>query len=117
MSITLTETAAKEVQRLIEKQSTERTGNGAKASDMYLRVSAKSGGCSGMNYHLEVTAERTDFDETSVQHGVNVICDSSSLNYLNGTIVDFKDGLRERGFSFENPQANKSCSCGSSFSA
>jgi iron-sulfur cluster assembly accessory protein len=56
-------------------------------------------------------------DETWPQHGVEVICDSKSMLYLDGVTVDFKDELMGRGFVFNNPNATSSCGCGSSFSA
>lgn len=109
MPITLTEKAAKEVQRVMsDKQLT----------NMVLRIGVVGGGCSGFQYSL-------GFDEASdpmkdvieEQHGVRVAVDKKSELFLDGTVLDFFDGLEKRGFTFNNPNAVKSCGCGSSFSA
>ncbi len=110
MAITLTERAAAEVKRIIEDQKL--------GEQTVLRVGVVGGGCSGFSYKL---AFDKDFDESSdtryEQHGVPVVVDKKSALYLDGTTVDFYDGLEKRGFTFENPNAVKSCGCGSSFQA
>jgi len=116
MSITLTETAAKEVDRIMEEQVESGRNNGDEPKKLYLRVAVKGGGCSGFSYSLDLTETKRDSDESSEQHGVEVICDSKSHLYLNGTTVDFKDEIMGRGFVFNNPNATSSCGCGSSFS-
>ena len=116
MSIKLTEIAAKEVQRLIN-QKREDKSNGKQDKPVYLRVSVMNGGCSGLSYQLDLTESKTEHDDASTQHGVEVICDTRSMHFLTGTTIDFKDELMGRGFVFDNPQAAKSCNCGSSFSA
>ena len=109
MSVTLTEKAAKEVQRFIEE--------GDFGGDAFLRVGVAGGGCSGFNYSLNIAE---DFDEandnTSQQHGVKVVVDKKSSLFLDGTTVDYYEGLEQRGFQFHNPNAKKTCGCGSSFS-
>ena len=108
MSITLSEKAASEVSRIISDQNLpEGTG---------LRVSIAGGGCSGFTYKLGFDNEVSDFDETSEQHGIKLIVDKKSALYLTGAEVDFHDGLDNRGFVFNNPNAKRSCGCGSSFS-
>ena len=81
-----------------------------------IEFSGPTGGCSGFSYSLDLTETKTDNDEVSAQHGIDVICDSKSNLYLDGTKVDFKDEVMGRGFVFENPNATSSCGCGSSFS-
>ena len=116
--ITITELAAKEVDHISEQQQNGKSGdNGDASAKMYLRVGVKGGGCSGFSYTLDLTETIGDQDEKWTQHGVDVICDSKSLLYLDGTTVDFKDEVMGRGFVFTNPNATSSCGCGSSFSA
>jgi iron-sulfur cluster assembly protein len=109
MSVTLTEKAAKEVLRFI---SEGQYGEGA-----FLRVGVSGGGCSGFNYSLNIAE---DFDEANdqrdEQHGVAVVVDRKSALFLDGTTVDYYDGLEQRGFQFQNPNAKKTCGCGQSFS-
>ena len=69
------------------------------------------------SYTLDLTETKGDMDEAWDLHGVEVICDSKSLLYLEGTTIDFKDEIMGRGFVFSNPNATSSCGCGSSFSA
>lgn len=106
--VILTETAAREVHTIIEQQELDK-------DKVRLRVGVKGGGCSGFSYILDLTETQKDADEVFEQHGIKVICDPKSLLYLNGTTVDFKDEIMGRGFVFQNPNANTSCGCGSSF--
>ena len=109
MNVTLTEKAAREVQRFITE--------GDFTDSAFLRVGVAGGGCSGFNYSLNIDE---DFDETndnrSEQHGVNIVVDKKSSLFLDGTTVDYYEGLEQRGFQFHNPNAKKTCGCGSSFS-
>ena len=114
--ITVTELAAKEIKTIIDQQNGAAAKNGEDPKLRYLRVGVKGGGCSGFSYTLDLTETKTDDDEVSAQHGINVICDSKSNLYLDGTVVTFKDEVMGRGFVFENPNATSSCGCGSSFS-
>src|SRR5262245_52720824 len=110
MSIVLTEKAANEVKRIIGDQKLE--------PSTLLRVGVTGGGCSGFSYALGFDQK---FDETVdaryEYHGVPVVVDKKSALYLDGTTVDFYDGIERRGFTFDNPNAVKSCGCGSSFQA
>ena len=81
-----------------------------------LRVAVKGGGCSGLTYDLQITGEELPSDKVVEQHGVRVMVDKKSYIYLVGTELDFSDGLNGKGFVFENPNAKKSCGCGTSFS-
>ena len=110
MSITLTETAAREISTIIKQQELD-------AASIRLRVGVKGGGCSGFSYVLDLTESSKETDEIFEQHGVKVVCDPKSLLYLNGTTIDFKDEIMGRGFVFSNPNASTTCGCGSSFSA
>ncbi|MFQ5413783.1 MAG: HesB/IscA family protein [Phycisphaerae bacterium] len=116
MPVTLSETAAKEVRQIIAQQNGAAPGENGEAKTFYLRVGVKGGGCSGFSYSLDLTETKTDNDELWPQHGVNVICDSKSQLYLDGTTIDFKDEVMGRGFVFSNPNATSTCGCGSSFS-
>jgi len=117
MSLELTEKAAKEVSKIIDEQYESARKNGEEPKKLYLRVGVKGGGCSGFSYSLDLTETKREEDEAWEQHGVEVICDSKSHLYLNGTTVDFKDEMMGRGFVFKNPNATSTCGCGSSFSA
>ena len=107
-SVLLTETAAREIKTIIEQQELD-------AEKVRLRVGVKGGGCSGFSYVLDLTEVKKDTDEEIELHGVRIICDPKSLLYLGGTTIDFKDEIMGRGFVFQNPNANATCGCGSSF--
>ena len=110
MAIVITEKAAEEVRRVQVDQKFE--------DDMFLRIGVAGGGCSGFNYTLSFDNAFDDkADSKFDQHGVAVVVDKKSALYLDGTTVDWYDGLEKRGFTFENPNAVKTCGCGSSFQA
>lgn len=110
MSIILTEAAATEVNRIIEEQNLEEL--------KYVRIGVVGGGCSGFQYDFNFTDKfDSRVDIMQEQHGVSVVVDKKSDLFLDGTTVDFYSGLDKRGFMFDNPNAVKSCGCGSSFSA
>jgi len=110
MGIFLTEKAAKEVKKVIDEQKLPQ--------ETVLRVGVAGGGCSGFQYSLGFdNASDAAKDDVSEQHGIRVAIDKRSMLYLDGTTLDFIDGLERRGFDFKNPNAVKSCGCGSSFSA
>jgi len=110
MAITLTERAAEEVRRTMDEKAVEEGSS--------LRVAVAGGGCSGYSYSLNFD---TTFDEKADSryeyHGVPVVVDKKSLLLLDGTTIDFLDGIDRRGFSIQNPNAVKTCGCGSSFQA
>ena len=106
--ISLTPTAAEEVKRLIEKEQKPNLG---------LRVGVQGGGCSGMSYVLAIEdVTPKPHDTVFEQDGIKVLIDAKSHLYLDGTTLDFKNGMVGGGFEFQNPLAKKSCGCGSSFS-
>ena len=106
--ITVTENAAKEIQSMLAREKE----NAGKA----LRVYVEGGGCSGMQYGMVFDEKRPD-DITNEFHGVSVLVDPFSANYLRGSVVDFSDALTGGGFKITNPQAKQSCGCGKSFEA
>lgn len=83
--------------------------------DHFLRVGVESGGCSGLSYKLDFDTIVKDGDEVVDYNGVRVVTDKRSVLYLFGTELDFTDGLNGKGFSFNNPNASRTCSCGESF--
>lgn len=105
--ISLTEKAAKQVMRV-------RAENNIPAAHG-LRLAVKGGGCSGLSYVLGFDEQPNEKDKVFTAHGVTVFVDPKSLFYLSGTVLDFSDGLNGKGFVFNNPQATKTCGCGSSF--
>lgn len=80
-----------------------------------LRVGVKGGGCSGLSYSLGFDKEAREADKVIAKDGVRIFVDPKSLFYLSGTQLDYTDGLNGKGFVFNNPNATKSCGCGSSF--
>jgi iron-sulfur cluster assembly protein len=110
MAVTISEKAAGEIKRVISEQKMP--------EGTLLRIGVAGGGCSGFQYSLGFDKESdATKDHVSEQHGLQVAVDKKSHLFLDGTTVDFYDGLEKRGFTFENPNAVKSCGCGSSFSA
>ena len=80
-----------------------------------LRLGVKGGGCSGLSYVLGFDEKPKEGDAVMEVSGISVFVDPKSLFYLSGTVLDFSDGLNGKGFVFNNPQAAKTCGCGSSF--
>ncbi|MEM1022044.1 MAG: iron-sulfur cluster assembly accessory protein [Myxococcota bacterium] len=80
-----------------------------------LRVGVRGGGCSGLQYFLDVESTPKKGDKTIIRDGVNVYVDPKSLVFLQGSTLDYVTGLMESGFKFINPQAAKGCGCGESF--
>ena len=108
MAITLTETAIKEVKRILASQSQPACG---------LRVGVKGGGCSGLSYDMALEAAPADNDQVFDFDGVKVFCDPKSYLFVNGLVLDYSTELLNGGFRFSNPNATKTCGCGTSFSA
>lgn len=112
MSITLTEKAIAEIKRVMQEQNMQQEEN-------VLEVGVAGGGCSGFQYKLgfKKRSEVDTLNSTQFKfEGLEAVIDNKSLLYLDGTTVDFHDGLNKRGFVFDNPLATRSCGCGSSFS-
>jgi len=106
--ITVTEKAVTEIRRIMKDQGLE--------PDAFLRLGVTGGGCSGFSYVMGFDRQPKDNDQTSEFHGLKVALDSDAAPYLDNTVVDFNDGVMNRGFTFSNPNATGSCGCGSSFS-
>jgi iron-sulfur cluster assembly protein len=103
--ITLTDAAVKEIKRLINVQGIEEGG---------LRLGVKGGGCSGLSYTINFDDKIGQYDQVYEINGVKVIIDAKSAIYLQGTQLDYQKDLMG---GFLNPNANKTCGCGESFSA
>jgi iron-sulfur cluster assembly protein len=112
--ISITDKAAKEIKRIIERE--EKSDPNLK--DASVRVMVVGGGCSGMSYKLGFENQPpVTSDKIFEKDGVKVLVDPKSFLYLQGTELDFSDGLNGTGFVFNNPNAKRTCGCGSSFSA
>ena len=105
--IDLTENAVKRIKAIL---------SGENKPDHGLRVSVVGGGCSGMSYNLSFDDKKGEFDKVFEIKGVKVYCDLKSWLYVKGTIIDFSDDLLSGGFKIENPNAERTCGCGTSFS-
>jgi iron-sulfur cluster assembly protein len=113
--IVLSEKAAAQVKEILQKGDHPQT--------TYLFVGVKGGGCSGLQYVLDLRDEAhapvAETDEVFLSHDITIVCDLKSfvVGNLGGTTIDYKDGLMGAGFTFNNPNAKHSCGCGSSYSA
>jgi iron-sulfur cluster assembly protein len=108
--ITVSDKAVQEIKRIMTNDPT--------AKDSILRVMVVGGGCSGMSYKLGFENQpATASDKIFEKDGVRIAVDPKSFLYLTGTELDFTDGLNGTGFTFKNPNAKRTCGCGSSFSA
>jgi len=85
-------------------------------SQAYVRVGVKSGGCSGLSYELNFVNEIDQQDKLYEDNNVKIIVDKKSLLYLIGTTLEYSGGLNGKGFVFNNPNAQRTCGCGESFS-
>ena len=104
--VTLTESAARHISGM-------QTGDPENAGK-HLRVFVEAGGCSGMQYGMVFDEKRGD-DLAAQFHGVEVLVDPISANYIRGAVIDFSDALTGGGFKINNPNAHSSCGCGKSF--
>ena len=106
--IALTDTATTKVKQLIEAEG---------QPELYLRVAVRPGGCSGLSYEMFFDTEKAPDDiEKDYGEGVKVVVDPASAEYLAGASLDYKDGLQGAGFTINNPNAQRTCGCGQSFS-
>jgi Iron-sulfur cluster assembly accessory protein len=92
------------------------TEEGYDATNDYVRVGVKSGGCSGLSYELKFDKTAADTDKIFEDNNVRIIVDKKSFLYLVGTILEYSGGLNGKGFVFNNPNAQRTCGCGESFS-
>ncbi len=107
-SIIVTPSAASKVAELLAEEDG--------AESLFLRVAVKPGGCSGFSYDMFFDSEIADDDIVSELGNVKVVVDSSSIEHIKGSTLDYKDGLQGAGFHISNPNASRTCGCGSSFS-
>ena len=105
--IVLTDTATEKVRSLIEQEG---------VADLALRVAVRPGGCSGFSYEMFFDTERGSDDVEESYGPVKVVVDATSAQLLSGATLDYKDGLQGGGFSINNPNAQRTCGCGQSFS-
>jgi iron-sulfur cluster assembly protein len=89
--------------------------SGQIAPDYFIRVSVVSGGCSGLSYKMDFDNENKPNDQIFEDNGVKVVTDLKSFLYLFNTTLEFSGGLDGKGFSFNNPNASRTCGCGESF--
>lgn len=106
-AIILTEKAATAIKDLFEQQGIENAA---------LRVFVSGGGCSGLQYGMAIADEMEEGDHEFEQHGVRVLIDPLSINYLVGSSIDYVEDMMGGGFKIDNPNAVRGCGCGSSFS-
>ena len=99
-----------------QKVSTLMKEEGFDPSRDYVRVGVKSGGCSGLSYELKFDSEIKKEDKIYEDNQVKIIVDKKSILYLAGTILEYSGGLNGKGFVFNNPNAQRTCGCGESFS-
>ena len=107
-SITVTKQAVKRLKAVMKSEDKD---------NQYLRMSVESGGCSGMSYKMDFSSEKKEFDKIFETNGLSVICDLKSWLYLKDIEVVYSDDLLNGGFKINNPNAERSCGCGTSFSA
>lgn len=105
--VSFTENAIEEIKRLMNEESFDKT--------KHLRIGVKGGGCSGLTYVLGFDEQLPEDEEYNFE-GLSFIMNKSHGLYLYGMEVDWQDGLNSRGFTFSNPNASKTCGCGTSFS-
>jgi iron-sulfur cluster assembly protein len=108
--IHITEKAAEKIRDLLVKE-------GVPAEVGGLRLGVQGGGCSGLSYAMRLETQRRDKDQVIEEHGARVFVDPKSFLFLNNTTLDYRETLMHQGFVFENPQASRSCGCGSSFTS
>lgn len=104
--ITISEKAITQLKRLLAKDG---------RPEAFLRVGVKGGGCSGLEYVMKLDTNRKPIDLSQSFDGVEVICDAKSAVYLRGSTLEYTGNLIGGGFKFENPNAGRSCGCGTSF--
>lgn len=106
--IKVNDNARDQVQRLLSEEG--------RPDGSFVRVGVKGGGCSGLMYQLDFDHVMNDDDELFEDNGVKVVVDKKSFLYLVGTELRYSGGLNGKGFEFHNPNANRTCGCGESFS-
>jgi iron-sulfur cluster assembly protein len=106
--ITLSEKAYQKIKQLMEESNFD--------SSYFLKVEVLSGGCSGLKYSMDFKNKLEEFDQVFEHLDIKVVTNKKSLLYLVGTELDYSDGLNGKGFEWKNPNAERVCGCGESFS-
>jgi iron-sulfur cluster assembly protein len=104
--VTVTEDAARHISRLVQRKG----GPGS-----FFRIGVKGGGCSGLEYMMKLDTELRDTDLEIEAEGIKIVCDPKSAQFLQDSVLVFTGNLLGGGLSFENPNAERSCGCGTSF--
>tara|TARA_R110002072_G_scaffold174802_15_gene330507 strand:+ start:13687 stop:14016 length:330 start_codon:yes stop_codon:yes gene_type:complete len=107
--IKVSDTAKTKISQLMAEE-------GFNVTNDFVRVGVKSGGCSGLSYELKFDNSSRDEDKIFEDNAVKIIIDKKSFLYLVGTTLEYSGGLNGKGFVFNNPNANRTCGCGESFS-
>ena len=105
--IEISNSAKTRLENLLEQESENKN---------FVRVGVESGGCSGLSYKLDFDNHQNEDDELIENNGIKLLINKKSVLYLVGTTLEFSDGLNGKGFVFNNPNANRTCGCGESFS-
>ena len=105
--IKVSESAKAKAQKLMQEQN---------LSNAFIRVGVKGGGCSGLTYIMDFDTELKDEDKVFEDNGIKIVVDKKSFLYLVGSELNYSGGLNGKGFEFINPNANRTCGCGESFS-
>jgi len=107
--VNVSETAAQQLTDILVQESKN-------PKESFVRVGVKSGGCSGLSYILDFEEKASENDKVVESNGINLVIDKKSLLYLVGTTLEYSSGLNGKGFHWTNPNAQRSCGCGESFS-
>jgi iron-sulfur cluster assembly protein len=107
--IKVSETASKKIVSMMQE-------DGFDAAQDYVRVGVKSGGCSGLSYELKFDKQLGENDKVFEDNNVRIAVEKKSFLYLAGTVLEYSGGLNGKGFVFNNPNAQRTCGCGESFS-
>ncbi len=107
--IKVSESASKKIVEMMKE-------DGFDASKDYVRVGVKSGGCSGLSYELNFDKVTNENDKIFEDNNIKIVVEKKSFLYLVGTILEYSGGLNGKGFVFNNPNAQRTCGCGESFS-
>lgn len=105
--INVSEKAAKRIQTLKAEED--------QPTEAFLRVEIKKGGCSGLSYKMNFDTVTNPNDQVFEQHGQRIVVDNNSFLFIAGMTLDYSGGLNGKGFTFTNPNATKTCGCGTSF--
>lgn len=105
--INVTDAAKNQATRLMSEEGKE---------NYFIRVGVQGGGCSGLMYQMTFDNQEQEGDKSFEDNGIKVVVDKKSFLYLVGTTLDFSGGLNGKGFVFQNPNADRTCGCGESFS-